>query len=109
MRQANVFRNKELIGVLTEENRQNYVFRYEDNWFKDAQKPPVSLTMPKTKQEYRDAYLFPYFVNMLSEGANKALQCRHLRIDENDSFGLLLAMAQWETIGAITVKPINND
>jgi HipA-like protein len=43
---------------------------------------------------------------MLSEGANKALQCRHLRIDENDSFGLLLATTQWETIGAITVKPM---
>lgn len=109
MRQANVYWNKNLIGVLTEENRQNYVFRYEDKWFQDAQKPPVSLTMPKTKQEYRDVYLFPYFVNMLSEGSNKALQCRHLRIDENDSFGLLLATAQWETIGAITVKPINHD
>lgn len=106
MRQAIVYRNKELIGILTEENRQNYVFRYDDNWFKDAQKPPVSLTMPKTKQEYRDVHLFPYFVNMLSEGANKELQCRHLRIDENDSFGLLLATAQWETIGAITVKPV---
>ncbi len=109
MRQATVFRNKEIIGTLTEENRQNYVFRYEDNWFKDAQKPPVSLTMPKTQQEYRSPYLFAAFFNMLSEGANKALQCRHLRIDENDSFGLLLATAQWETIGTITVKPVDND
>jgi HipA-like protein len=109
MRQAYVFSNKQFMGTLTEENRQNYVFRYEDNWFRDAQKPAVSLTMPKTKQEYRSAYLFPFFENMLSEGANKALQCRHLRIDENDSFGLLLATAQWETIGAITIKPVNND
>jgi HipA-like protein len=106
MRQATVFRNKELIGFLTEESRQNYTFRYEDNWFKDAQKPPVSLTMPKNKQVYQSDTLFPFFVNMLSEGANKELQCRHLHIDENDSFGLLIATAQWETIGAITVKPI---
>jgi HipA-like protein len=106
MRQATVFRNKELMGFLTEESRQNYVFRYEDNWFNNAQKPPVSLTMPKNKQEYRSDNLFPFFVNMLSEGANKELQCRHLHIDENDSFGLLLATAQWETIGAITVKSV---
>lgn len=106
MRQAYVFSNKQFMGILTEENRQSYVFRYEDNWFRDAQKPAVSLTMPKTKQEYRSEHLFPFFVNMLSEGANKELQCRHLRIDENDSFGLLLATAQWETIGAITVKPM---
>jgi HipA-like protein len=106
MRQATVFRNKELMGFLTEESRQNYVFRYEDNWFNNAQKPPVSLTMPKNKQEYRSDNLFPFFVNMLSEGANKELQCRHLHIDENDSFGLLLSTAQWETIGAITVKSV---
>jgi HipA-like protein len=106
MREAIVFRNKELIGILTEKSRQNYIFRYEDNWFKDTQKPPVSLTMPKTKQAYESDTLFPFFVNMLSEGANKELQCRHLHIDENDSFGLLLATAQWETIGAITVKPM---
>jgi HipA-like protein len=29
-----------------------------------------------------------------------------LRIDEDDDFGLLAATAQFDTIGAITVKPI---
>jgi serine/threonine-protein kinase HipA len=29
-----------------------------------------------------------------------------LRIDEDDNFGLLAATAQYDTIGAITVKPI---
>jgi serine/threonine-protein kinase HipA len=32
-----------------------------------------------------------------------------LKIDENDDFGLLLATAQNDTIGAITVKPMEND
>lgn len=43
---------------------------------------------------------------MLAEGANKAYQCRMLKIDENDAFGLLLATAHTDTIGAITVKRI---
>jgi serine/threonine-protein kinase HipA len=43
---------------------------------------------------------------MLSEGANKALQCTTLKIDENDAFGLLLATAEHDTIGAITVKKL---
>jgi serine/threonine-protein kinase HipA len=43
---------------------------------------------------------------MLSEGVNRKLQCTHLRIDEADNFGLLLATAQFDTIGAITVKPM---
>ena len=43
---------------------------------------------------------------MLAEGANKAYQCRTLRIDEDDAFGLLLATAHTDTIGAITVKAL---
>jgi HipA-like protein len=106
MRKAAIFRNKKLAGILTEENRQSYVFRYEDNWFQDATKPSISLTLSKRQQEYRSNYLFPFFFNMLSEGVNKQLQCRQLQIDENDSFGLLVATAQFDTIGAITVKNI---
>jgi HipA-like protein len=106
MRQAEIFRNKQLVGILTEESQQSYVFRYEDIWFQDTTKPAISLTLPKRQQEYRSDYLFPFFFNMLSEGVNKQLQCRQLQIDENDSFGLLVATAQFDTIGAITVKNI---
>ena len=104
MRKAEIFRNKKLVGILTEENQQSYVFRYEDGWFQDVTKPAISLTLPKRQQEYRSPYLFPFFYNMLSEGVNKQLQCRQLQIDENDSFGLLIATAEFDTIGAITVK-----
>jgi serine/threonine-protein kinase HipA len=30
-----------------------------------------------------------------------------LHIDENDDFGILLATAQLDTIGAVTIKPID--
>jgi serine/threonine-protein kinase HipA len=43
---------------------------------------------------------------MLSEGVNRKLQSVQLKIDEDDHFGLLLATAQYDTIGAITVKPL---
>lgn len=109
MRKANVYRNDELAGILIEENRHSYVFCYEDKWLSDDTKPPVSLTLPKTKKEYRSNVLFPFFFNMLSEGVNRKLQNRQLKIDENDNFGLLLATAQYDTIGAITVKPVQND
>ncbi|MEE1119243.1 MAG: phosphatidylinositol kinase, partial [Bacteroidales bacterium] len=32
--------------------------------------------------------------------------CRTLKIDENDSFGLLLATAKYDTIGAITIQEL---
>lgn len=106
MRQARIFRNSREAGILTEESRQSYVFTYNDDYFLDPSVPAISLTLPKTKQEYRSPYLFPFFFNMLSEGVNKRVQSLQLKIDEADSFGLLMATAQYDTIGAITVKPV---
>lgn len=105
MRQVKVYRNGELAGYLTEHDRRHYSFEYEDSWYTDNTKPAVSLTLLKTQKEYSSEYLFPFFFNMLSEGVNRQLQSKLLRIDENDHFGLLMATAQADTIGAITVKP----
>ncbi len=70
----------------------------------DSAKKPISLTLPKTRQEYRSKMFFPFFYNVLAEGMNKRLQCRQLQIDENDYFSLLTHTAGEDTIGAITVK-----
>ena len=106
MRKLAVYRNNILAGTLTEQNRASFVFRYDDSYFNNPQMPAISLTMPKTQQEYNSDTLFPFFFNMLSEGVNRKLQCRLLRIDEKDFYGLLAATARFDTIGAITVKPI---
>lgn len=102
-----IYRNGDLAGVLTEERRGSYVFRYDDGYLANVDKPAISLTMPKAQREYRSPYLFPVFFNLLSEGVNRKLQSTRLRIDERDHFGLLSATAQYDTIGAITVKPIS--
>lgn len=109
MRKAKVYRNGSLVGELTEHDRKHYAFIYDESWFSDPEKPAVSLTLPKTQKEYHSEYLFPFFFNMLSEGVNKRLQSNLLRIDENDHFGLLMATAQFDTIGAITVRPVGKE
>jgi HipA-like protein len=106
MRAMEIYRNEMLAGKLTEVSLKHYVFTYDDNYFYDASKPAISLTLPKTQKEYSSEFLFPFFFNMLSEGVNRKLQSTQLRIDEEDHFGLLAATAQHDTIGAITVKPI---
>ncbi len=107
MRKAQVYRNGLLAGILTEENRHRYIFRYNSDYYNDTSKPAISLTLPKTQQEYRSENLFPFFFNMLSEGVNRKLQSIQLRIDEEDDFGLLVATAQFDTVGAVTVKTVN--
>lgn len=107
MRKANIYLNSILAGELIETSERKYLFRYNDDYFNDSTKPAISLTLPKSQQEYHSDCLFPFFFNMLSEGSNRITQARLLRIDEKDHFGILLAIAQNDTTGAITVKPVS--
>ena len=104
MKEAIVYRNQEPAGRLSQTDSGGYIFRYEDTYFQNPLKKSVSLTLSKKNQEYKSDTLFPFFSNMLSEGVNRRLQCSQLQIDENDDFSLLLATAETDTIGAVTIK-----
>lgn len=106
MRQAEVYQNNVFAGILSQLNDGAFQFAYNDLYFADAHQKAVSLTLPKTQQVYTSDKLFPFFFNMLAEGANKALQTRQFQLDENDFFGLLLATTQSNTIGSVTLKEI---
>ena len=108
MRQLNVYNSGRLAGVLTETIGQGYTFRYSDEYFSDQGADPISLTLPKTCQEYHSEHLFPFFANMLSEGHNRTVQARLLHLDEEDDFGILSKTCQVDTPGTITVKPLQN-
>lgn len=108
MRQADVLYKDVSAGILTQLDNGSFVFRYHDNWFNQAGKPAISLTLPKSQQEYQSEHLFPFFYNMLPEGSNKQTVCFELRIDTKDNFGLLLTTARYDTIGAIKIKKIEN-
>ena len=106
MRRALVLSNKVVAGILTETDDLHYTFQYDADFLMQPNQRAIALAFPKRKEAFIAEELFPFFFNMLSEGANKALQCVTLKIDENDAFGLLLATAGNDTIGAITVKKL---
>jgi len=103
MRAAQVLYNDRLAGILSK-SAGIYRFTYDKNYLAMAENRPISLTLPLQEAPYESDVLFPAFVNMLSEGANKAIQSRLLKIDENDYFGLLLATAGSDNIGPLTIK-----
>lgn len=103
MRLAKVLFREEEAGTLTQHSDGTFTFRYNDHWLRDHGKPDISLTLPKRQQEYTSSSLFPFFYNLLPEGANKQVICRLKRIDERDDFGLLMATAPHDCIGAIGV------
>ena len=102
MRRCKVFVHDIEAGTLQENDTKEYVFTYKENY----QGEPVCLAMPVRKEPYRSNHLFPYFFNMLSEGSNRQVQSMLYHIDENDDFGIMLATARNDTIGAVTVKPM---
>ncbi len=106
MRRGIVYYNKVTAGEIIEEVN-NYTFIYDSVYFINTNLPAISVTIPKTKQSHQSPILFPFFYNMLSEGSNRKTQCRILKIDETDDFGLLLKTGANETVGAITVEEKN--
>lgn len=102
---ANVFFNDFLAGTLLKGN-SGYIFIYDDNYYNDISKPPISISFPKKKKEFHSEFLFPFFFGLLTEGVNKEMQCRTLKIDEKDYFTRLIKTARNDTIGAITLKEI---
>ena len=106
MRQAEIFYKREPAGILTQHNDGCFTFRYHDHWLADSQKPPISFSFLKQQQEYHSPYLFAFFFNMLPEGKNRERICIDSKIDSDDDFRLLMVAAQYDSIGAITVKPI---
>ena len=105
-RSARVLYNGQLAGILGKSGSQ-YQFRYDEEYLRNPKRRPVSITLPLRKETYESETLFPVFINMLSEGANKRMQCRLLKIDENDFFSLLLATAKDDSIGPITIEELH--
>ena len=102
MRQCEVLVDGAKAGILREEDTGSYTFSYNEGY----KGRPVCLALPVRDKIYTSDYLFPFFFNMLSEGANRKIQSQLLHIDEKDDFGIMLATANYDTIGNVTINPI---
>jgi serine/threonine-protein kinase HipA len=105
-REAKVFHNENYAGTLSKIDGE-YFFQYDDKYLR-TDLPPISLSFPKQKEVFKSDVLFPFFFGLLSEGENKKLQCRRLKIDEDDFFSLLLETANNDTIGGVRVVENEN-
>lgn len=92
--------------MLTENDSREFTFTYDKAYLLSENCDAVSLTLPPRPEPYHSPFLFPVFANMLSEGDNRQIQSQLLHVDPEDDFGILLATCQFDTVGAITVKPI---
>lgn len=103
MRRLKIYCGNRFAGVLSEISPNEFEFAY-DAGYCAGNNSPLSPTLPLSNEVYRSRHLFPFFANLLPEGANKRSICRYLRIDERDSFSLLASFAGKDFIGNISVE-----
>jgi len=106
MPKAAVYNNGILAGYLEKSGAEDYVFSYAESYLADPNLPSISLTLSRKQTVHESKVLFPFFTGLLAEGINKEIQCRLLKIDENDDYTRLLKTAGTDTIGAISIKEI---
>jgi serine/threonine-protein kinase HipA len=106
MNKAVVYVYGAVAGLLEQAEDGHYIFSYSDEYFARPDAPPISLSLPKSQKIYRSNLLFPFFCGLLSEGVNKDIQCRMLKVDERDDFARLLLVGALDPVGAVTVKPV---
>ena len=103
MLRAYVYDGEVLAGVLAFD-RLNYSFLYDGKFLNRKEFSAISLTLPKQKEPFISKNLHPFFSNLLAEGNLKKLQCKKLKIDENDEFTRLIKTATHDTIGTVTIR-----
>ena len=103
LRRGQVFYKDRLAGEL-EETPSGYRFAYNPTYLKSG--PPISVSLPLREAPYESKALFGFFRGHLPEGWYLAIVCATLKIDPRDTFGILLATTGGATIGAVTVRPV---
>ena len=106
MRQAQVFYQYQLAGLLTE-NEEGYFFVYESQYLENPNSKPVSLTLPLQKAAFQSKILFPFFDGLIPEGWLLNIAIENWKINPRDRFGLLLSMCR-DCIGCISIIPNEN-
>ncbi|UBZ07009.1 HipA N-terminal domain-containing protein [Salegentibacter mishustinae] len=104
MRQAKIYYQELLAGILTETDEGEYQFQYEIDYVDKYPDQFITFTMPVRKEPYVEKRLFPFFEGLIPEGWLLDIASKNWKINRNDRMGLLLACCK-NCIGAVSVHP----
>lgn len=100
---AIVYFRDEPVGILAQ-GKRGYLFRYSRSYLREKSLPAIALSLPKRHKTFYSKVFFPFFFGLLTEGVQKATQCRLMKIDERDYLTRLSKTSKYGVIGAIRVE-----
>ncbi len=101
MRQGEIWVNKDLAGILTEDE-EGYHFTYSSEYLMLGNAVPVSLTLPMQEEVFHSVFLFPFFDGLIPEGWLLNIAQKNWKLNARDRMGLLLATCK-DCVGNISV------
>jgi serine/threonine-protein kinase HipA len=101
MRQGEIWVNKTLAGILTEDDN-GYNFKYEKTYLVNESTLAVSLTLPLQEETFSAENLFPFFDGLIPEGWLLEIAHKNWKINIRDRMGLLLTTCR-DCIGNISI------
>lgn len=105
-RSAKVYFRKKLAGTLSEKAGGGYKFVYEPAYLEKG--PAISLTMPLQAESFESESIFPFFAGLVPEGWYLHIVSSTIKVDENDTFGLLMRTCK-DCIGAVSLQEVDNE
>ena len=103
-RTAYVYVREAFAGVLKETD-SGYSFIYDDSYLESPSSTSVSLTLPKSKEEYTSKTLFAFFDGLIPEGWLLNVVTHNWKINPSDRFGVLLVACR-DSIGNVSIREV---
>ncbi len=98
-----VYYDKMFAGKIIQDDNNEFIFEYDDNYYNDEYTKSISLTLPKKNKRYTSNILFPFFDGLIPEGYLLEVALKKFNISANDRMSLLLKTCK-NPIGIVSVR-----
>ena len=101
-RKGKVYYKELFAGIITEDESE-YTFEYKEEYLKNTDAKPISLTLPLQSEKYSSKVLFPFFDGLIPEGWILDIAEKNWKINPRDRMELLLTLCK-DTVGAVSIE-----
>ena len=93
-----------VVGTLQVNQHGQMRFTYAADWLADASRPPISFSLPKHEQSFKQSQCRPFFAGLLPEEAQREVIAGALGISRGNDFAFLEALGG-DVAGALSLWP----